>query len=450
MSRHTLVFSVFFILFQLSSGFTSESLKVNLNHGGVLIGRHEVTVKGRHMRAFMGVPYAKAPIGELRFKVRQNFSFIIIFSNLHIKKKQNILIINLYFFIFKSPEPFPPWKGEKLAIKESPVCIQIDPFIRETQARGDEDCLYLNIYTPPLKDIEAIGKLPVMVHMHGGGFEAGSGGAVLHGPQHLLDKNIIYVSGNYRLAALGFLSTETLECPGNFGLKDQVEILKWVQKHISSFGGNPNSVTIFGNSAGGASVNYLMQSKLSRGLFHKAIPQSGYIYNPWSQPMNKGEAAKEALKLAKIFKCESSDWSKVISCLRKVPALDITSKFLSFFKWDLYPIVPFQPVVEPQHKEAFLDNLPRNIKMGSLDIPVMTGIATSEGALMTAFFLNNPDLLKDLKNEVKKVFPIIFQYDHWSKDKQVQITQEIEHFYFEDGHNYEKKNHRNFTDVSIY
>lgn len=328
----------------------------------------------------------------------------------------------------------------------------MDPFVRQKEVVGDEDCLYLNVYTPPLNDIESLGKLPVMVYIHGGGFEAGSGSVRFSGPQHLLDKNIILVTGNYRLSALGFLSTETLDCPGNFGLKDQVEILKWVNKYITSFGGDPNSVTIFGNSAGGASVNYLMQSKLSKGLFHKAIPQSGFVFNPWSQPMHKGSSAKKALKLAKLFDCENDDkdWDEMISCLRTISAYDLTTKFIDFFEWDLHPIVPFQPVVEPKHEGAFIDSFPRDVAMGSLDIPVMTGIATAEGALTTAFLLNNEEVLSELKSNVKTLFPLIFQYHHWSLHHQERITLEIEKFYFKNGHHYKQKNHQNFTDVSLY
>lgn len=326
----------------------------------------------------------------------------------------------------------------------------MDPFIREVEPTGEEDCLYLNVYTPPLKDIEALGKLPVMVYMHGGGFEAGSGGDRYYGPQHLLDKNIILVSGNYRLSALGFLSTETLDCPGNFGLKDQVEILKWVNRFIPSFGGDPDSITIFGNSAGGASVNYLMQSKLSKGLFHKAILQSGFLFNSWAQPMHKGRSAKNTLKLAKLFNCDydDRDWEEMISCLRTIPAFNITAKFNDFFEWDTNPIVPFQPVVEPQHDNAFLEDLPRDSTMGSLDIPIMAGITTAEGSLITSFLLNNEQVLNELKADVKNLFPLIFQYDHWSFDQQKRITSEIEKFYFKKGHNYKQNNHQNFTDVS--
>lgn len=345
----------------------------------------------------------------------------------------------------------PPWEGEKLAIHAAPICPQIDPFTRQSFPVGEEDCLYLNVYTPPLKDIEVIGKLPVMVQVHGGGFEAGYGGESSRGPEYLLEENIVLVSGNYRLAALGFLSTETLDCPGNFGLKDNVEILKWVQKYISLFGGDPDSVTIFGTSAGGAIVNYLMQSKLSKGLFHKAIIQSGFIYNPWSQPMHKGEAAKKAFQLAKAFNCENEheDWEDMIECLKSIPSLNITLKFPEFFEWDIHPIVPFQPVIEPKYDAAFLNEYPRDADMGSLDIPVMTGITSSEGLLTTPYILNHQKMIDELKKNAKKLFPVIFQYNNWSESHQNRITKEIERFYFKNGHDYDLKNHQNFTNVSF-
>uniref|UniRef100_T1GMR6 Carboxylic ester hydrolase n=1 Tax=Megaselia scalaris TaxID=36166 RepID=T1GMR6_MEGSC len=141
----------------------------------------------------------------------------------------------------------------------------------------------------------------------------------MYGPSYILEKDVILVAGNYRLGSLGFLSSETLDCPGNFGLKDQVEILKWVKQHISSFGGNPNSVTIFGESAGGASVGYHLQSLRSKGLFHKAIQQSGTIFNPWSYPYRSGEAANKTLTLASMLGCQDKEnnWKNIINCLKK-------------------------------------------------------------------------------------------------------------------------------------
>lgn len=163
---------------------------------------------------------------------------------------------------------------------------------------------------------------------------------------------------------LGFLSTEQEDCPGNFGLKDQVEVLKWIQKNIAAFGGDPKrfdskkkrnrcrlkhyhfcvqfiyskfvsfyfSVTIFGESAGGASVTYLMMSPKSKGLFSKAIAQSGTNFAAWAQPAHEGVAKSRAITLAKKFDCyRDGDFKATIECLRKISAEDITASFYDFF-----------------------------------------------------------------------------------------------------------------------
>lgn len=194
-----------------------------------------------------------------------------------------------------------------------------------------------------------------MVNIHGGGFIAGSGGTSFYAPDYLLDHDIILVSGNYRLGTLGFLSTETLDCPGNFGLKDQSQILRWVQQNIAAFGGDPNSVTIFGNSAGGASVTYQLASSLSKGsiqissnllhykyntteffltagLFHKAIVQSGSYYNPWAQPEHKGIPAKRARKVAHLVGCNPEEnWQNILRCLRTKEASDVVATLYEFY-----------------------------------------------------------------------------------------------------------------------
>lgn len=345
---------------------------------------------------------------------------------------------------------FPKWKGERLAIEDSPICLHICPFIRATELEGQEDCLYLNVYTPPLEFIKNIKPLPVMVWFHGGGWESGTGGDYYYGPQHLLDKNVILVSGNYRLGPLGFLSTETTECPGNFGLKDQVEILKWVQRNIASFGGNPNSVTIFGESAGGASITYHMNSEKSKGLFHRAIPQSGTFFNPWAQPAHKGAPSKKAARLASLFKCDDKNTKVMVDCLRKVPAYDLMSKFNDFFQWENQPMIPFPPVVEPDHPDAFLSEHPRETSLKSLAIPIMIGITTGEGLLTSAPILANGIMLEGFKEDKDRLLPMVFNYDHWDIQKQEKITRRIEEYYFKNGHDYDQINHHNFTDVSVF
>lgn len=160
----------------------------------------------------------------------------------------------------------------------------------------------------------------------------GHGGYTQYSPEHFLDHDIVLVTGNYRLGPLGFLSTEDENSSGNFGLKDQMTILEWVQKNIEKFHGDGHSVTIFGESAGGASVNYHMISPISRGLFHRAISQSGTLMNQWSDPARKGLAKMRAIRLADIVGCPISGTTmkKMVECLRGVSAEKITMAMLKF------------------------------------------------------------------------------------------------------------------------
>ncbi|XP_002061222.3 venom carboxylesterase-6 [Drosophila willistoni] len=398
----------------------SESLRIQLNHGGWLIGRHLTTHNGRHMRAFMGIPYALPPVGELRFK---------------------------------SPVTHPGWQGERLVIKDAPICMQRDPFRRDMLIEGSEDCLYLNVYTPEILTSEPKATLPVMVWFHGGGWQCGAGISTFYGPDFLLDHDIILVSANFRLGPLGFLSTETLDCSGNWGLKDQLEVLRWVRTNIASFGGNSSSVTVFGESAGGASVTYHMLSDKSKGLLHRGIAQSGTYFNPWAQPAHKGVAAKRATKLAELVGCsglhkQKQDWSSKLKCLRSIRAEDIVAALYDMFIWDFDPMIPFPPVIEPPHKEAFLTLMPRNVlKPHGLELPLLLGATSEEGLLKTAALLNLPQLMQEFKTQFDRVIPIVLNYDHHDIAKQMEITRQIEHFYFKTGHNYNKSNHQNLTDL---
>lgn len=148
------------------------------------------------------------------------------------------------------------------------------------QPHSSEDCLYLNLFAPQAPKPDA--QLAVMVFFHGGGFTGGSGNQDWVGPDYLVPKNVILINVNYRLGPFGFLSFRNTECPGNYGLKDQCLALKWIQNNISAFGGNPDNVTIFGQSAGGAAVQYHFLSPASKGLFAKGIAQSGSVLNRWA------------------------------------------------------------------------------------------------------------------------------------------------------------------------
>lgn len=135
---------------------------------------------------------------------------------------------------------------------------------------GSEDCLYLNVFTPQLPTACEKGKLkPVMVWIHGGGFTSGSSKAIIYGPEFLITEDVVLVTINYRLNIFGFFSVEdpSLNCPGNFGFKDMCLALKWVQQNICKFNGDPSNVTIFGESAGAASVHLLVLSPMAKGMF---------------------------------------------------------------------------------------------------------------------------------------------------------------------------------------
>ena len=199
---------------------------------------------------FKGIPYARPPLGPLRWQ---------------------------------APQPLQPWQGERLAHRFGPRCIQPEYVTNSINFFGSEDesedCLSLNVWTPT---IDRNARLPVMVWLHGGGFVTGSGALSLYDGSELARHGVVLVTVNYRLGPLGFMAwTEASgEQRGNWGLLDQIAALQWISRNIESFGGDPGCVTIFGQSAGSSSVNCLMTSPLARGLFHRAIGQSGGSLGP--------------------------------------------------------------------------------------------------------------------------------------------------------------------------
>lgn len=254
---------------------------------------------------------------------------------------------------------------------------------------GDEDCLYLNVYTPKLQAPEA-SLLPVMVFIHGGGFLFGHGtDDTAHGPDFLVEKDVVVVSFNYRLGILGFLSLDRKDAPGNMGLRDQVQALKWIQKNIKQFGGDPNNVTIFGVSAGGSSVEYLLLSPLAKGLFHKAIAQSGSTLLPWAQNTNikiKELAYKIPLIKGKIV---TSD-DQLLQFLKGLSTKDLIAYsmlVLATETWRGGIHFGFVPTVEKSGEwETFLDKKPYDaLSRGEFTkVPFMAGFCSREGLLMVS------------------------------------------------------------------
>jgi para-nitrobenzyl esterase len=229
--------------------------------GGELAGAR--VAEGSEVLTWKGIPYAAPPVGDLRWK---------------------------------APAAAAPWEGPRDATAFSKACWQPqsnpESFYGGAAIDRSEDCLYLNVWSAAQRSDEA---RPVMVWIHGGALQTGSGSTPWYDGTALAEKGVVLVTINYRLGPMGFLAHPALSAEsdppssGNYGILDQIAALGWVRDNIASFGGDPRNVTIFGESAGSWSVCYLQASPLARGLFHRVIGQSGGVFGP--MPALRADAA---------------------------------------------------------------------------------------------------------------------------------------------------------------
>ncbi len=241
------------------------------------------------VRVYMGVPYAAPPIGNLRWK---------------------------------PPQPAASWQGVKECVEPGPAPLQWA--IMGHPKATSEDCLYLNVWTPATQTTD---KLPVMVWFYGGAFEFGDSASPYYDGTNIARHGVIMVTVNYRIGVPGYLAHPLLSkesehnSSGNYGLLDQIAALQWVQNNIAAFGGDPNKVTIFGQSAGAISITCLMVSPLAKGLFQRAICESyadlGFFSNLKENKYGRESAENEGLRLAKDIGCDD------LACLRSKSGAEI-------------------------------------------------------------------------------------------------------------------------------
>ncbi|KAJ0180166.1 hypothetical protein K1T71_004757 [Dendrolimus kikuchii] len=334
---------------------------------GKLRGEVKKLINGTSYYSFKGIPYAQPPVGELRFR---------------------------------DPLPLKSWYGIRDALDHGSVCPQYNRILPQF-GKGNEDCLFLNVYT---KTLQKTAKVPVMVYIHAGAFISGSGDADMYGPEYLFLHDVILVTINYRLEALGFLCLDTPEVPGNAGMKDQVLALKWVKQNITAFGGDPDNITLFGASAGSASVTYHMLSPMSRGLFNKAIAQSGTAFDDWA--IGK-DSVNRAFRSGKVLGKDTDDKDVLLAFLRSLPENNFAR--LTFQtrtaeeKYRGFPVY-FIPVVETKFDsvEPFMAEDPIDTVLANKynNVPLLIGYNSAEGLMVLedqlkkAEFMNkNPSYL---------------------------------------------------------
>jgi len=292
------------------------------------------------LTVYRGIPFAAPPVGDLRWR---------------------------------APQPAAKWQGVRPADKFAPQCVQNgfgppDP----NGPRNSEDCLYLNVWTPAKS---ASAKLPVLVWIYGGGFNAGGTSIPVNSGEVLARKGVVLVSIAYRVGQLGFLAHPELsaESPnhvsGNYGLLDMIAALKWIRGNIGAFGGDPNKVTIFGESAGGIAVSMLCASPLAKGLFDGAMSESGGSFGPPRPAGGPGENMRPlaiAEKDGIAFAINAGAGS--IAELRKLPA----EKLLAATRGLAWPII--DGWVIPTDQYTIYSNRQFN------DVPVLIGYNSDEGA----------------------------------------------------------------------
>ena len=305
-----------------------------------MVGELVQSIHGKEVVQFLGIPFAEPPVGKLRFR---------------------------------KPVPKKPWREPLLATTPPKSCVQsLDTYFGDfdgatmwnSNTPMSEDCLYLNVHVPEKIDPER--KLPVLIWVYGGGFWSGCATLDIYDPKVFCsEENTIIVAMNYRVSMFGFLYLGIEAAPGNAGLWDQQLAVKWVHSNIEAFGGDPERITLFGESAGAASVAMHMLSEKSTPYFARAIIQSGSAVSPWAIE-NRQVALSRAVVVYEYMKCgnmsrnpEEWDMQKVLMCLLEASADKIReAEWVPVMEFADFPWVP---VIDG---DFLIENAPTSLKNG--------------------------------------------------------------------------------------
>nr|XP_014094926.2 juvenile hormone esterase-like [Bactrocera oleae] len=394
------------ISLSISTSVNGEIIEIEFNDQQqrkiTVAGMSNKSWTGEEYYAFRGIPYVKPPIQELRFK---------------------------------DPQPLDELPSYIDARYDGHDC----PSIYATNA--SEHCLILNIYTPT--NIETA-KLPVLVFIHPGGLYIGSSLSTFINPVYLLAKPIVLVTFNYRLGTLGFLQLGTREIPGNAGFKDQVHAMRWVQKYIRHFGGNPEDVTLMGYSAGALSVHLHLVSRMSRGLFHKAIIMSGSL--PPQTVLPQHSQLDLLRKQARVLNCtEVVAEAQLLNCLQKFNGNEIAATLRSLFVFGKdNPIYIYLPVVEYDFgQERFLTENPfESLKRGEFSkVPILIGFTSGEFCQSAVDIFKDSKLERRFYEDFQKLAPEIFMYACHNGNLSV-INERLQQYYLP---NFKELDHTNLA-----
>nr|CAD7427890.1 unnamed protein product [Timema monikensis] len=401
---------------------------LNVN-GGNIMGRIKSTKSNKTFYSFQGVPYAAPPVGDHRFK--------FVMTMLIDKGKVGSMFVT--HLVISSGIKLPPqavesWDGVRSALEIGSSCLQ--PYFSEVS--GSEDCLFLNVYTPQvLTNTSSNASLAVMVFIHGGEFYTGSGCTDLYGPEYLVEEDVVLVTLNYRLGVLGFLGVANSNVSINAGLKDQLAALKWVNENIGNFSGDRSKITLFGQNAGGSSVEYHILSPASKGLFQRAISQSGNAVDPWAF-VDSDVAKERALRLGQALGTNTTNVDELVQLLQNTSGDELVTKQLQAqsLQESYKRLYPFVPTLESSAQEGdivFVIGKPMVVLLsGKINaIPFITGVNNGEGKLYVMDVIANETLWDEYEETMERFVPNDLGYA-WGSSQSVAVAKKIKKFYFND------------------